>query len=158
MEKLEITTIVQAHQEEVWEFFRLHDNILLLAPPENEIRILHPPMPLYLEKDLEVSYKIKDPMGGFADWKARIIDFDPPHYLADEQMEGPFEYWKQEYYFRHLPYEGTEVRNVIYYTPLWGALGKLLDVVFVQNLLINLLEFRSEQLKKIFNPAETAVT
>lgn len=77
-------------------------------------------MPLYLEKDLEVSYKIKDPMGGFADWKARIIDFDPPHYLADEQMEGPFEYWKQEYYFRHLPYEGTEVRNVIYYTPLWG--------------------------------------
>jgi ligand-binding SRPBCC domain-containing protein len=158
MERLELSTVVQAHPDEVWEFFRQHDNILILAPPENEIRIIHPPMPVYLDKDLEVEYKIKNPVGGFTHWKARITGFDPPNYLADEQVEGPFENWKQEYFFRHLPYEGTEITNVIHYTPLWGALGKILDVVFVQNMLINMMEYRAEQLLKIFNPTEAEIS
>jgi ligand-binding SRPBCC domain-containing protein len=150
MERLELSTIVHADIQKVWEFYHLHDNILLLAPPENEVRIIHPPLPLFLEKDMVIDYKIKNPLGNFTDWKAKITDFDPPHFLADEQVEGPFEYWRQEYSFRVVA-NGTEVKNTLYYIPLWGKLGMMLDVVFVQNMLIDLLEYRSARMKELLN-------
>jgi len=151
MEKLELATKVNADILQVWEFFRIHDNIQYLSPPESEIQIIYPVSPVILSKDEIIHYKVKNPMGTYTTWKAIITDFEKPHFIADEQIEGLFSFWRQEYSFRQIPHEGTEIINTIYYEPPWGKLGKVINVVFAQSALIDLLEYRSSRLKELLN-------
>lgn len=63
-------------------------------------------------------------------WHARIVRFDPPRTIVDEQERGPFRYWRHTHAV--IPEgDGAMLVDVVAFRLLPGRAGRLLDALVV---------------------------
>lgn len=79
---------------------------------------------------------------------SRITEFDPPRRFVDEQVQGPFGYWRHEHRF-HPHAETTRMVDQVSYRMPLGVIGWLVDRSFLHRYLTRLLERRCQYLKVI---------
>lgn len=96
MPKFTAAVWIDAPVERVWEFHEREDALELLSPPWARPRILLRKGKLATGSRVEMQL----PVGGFhIRWLALHVDHENLRHFTDEQIAGPFRYWKHEHRF-----------------------------------------------------------
>lgn len=86
-------------------------------------------------------------------WRARISDFVWNSHFCDEQLRGPFAYWR---HCHHLLADdrdgvsGTLVRDHLEYALPCGWLGDIVHALFAKRQIAGIFRYRQKTLAKIF--------
>ena len=129
--------------ELVFEFFRRPENLGLVTPPWLKFKILSP-LPVELEKHGLIDYRIVV-KGIPVYWRTLIGDYAPPYRFVDEQLRGPYAYWRHEHLFES---EGGSTRmsdRVEYALPRWlpGTLEAAVHKRLVRPALEEIFDYRA---------------
>jgi ligand-binding SRPBCC domain-containing protein len=80
---------------------------------------------------------------------AKIETYAPPSHFADEQLSGPFTYWRHAHYFDADAHGGTIMRDLVDYQSPLGVLGVALDAFLLRRYMRRLICGRNKHLKEI---------
>ena len=86
--------------------------------------------------------------GFYLTHKSRITAMDLHNYFVDEMEEGKFKSFKHEHFFEEIDGFTYMIDKLKYETP-FGISGKLFDVLFLKNHLMNFLLERNKVLKEM---------
>ena len=115
--------LLPAAPEALFSFFMQPQNIRLLTPPGMRVQVVsttHDP----LAEGAEITY-IFHKFGLPLRWRARITDVQPGLQFTDEQLRGPFRYWRHCHRLIPAPGGGCTVQDDITLELPFGALGRL---------------------------------
>lgn len=145
---LERTTYVKENINEVFSFFSNAENLNKLTPPALGFRIITP-SPITIRKGTIIDYKIK--LNGIPfRWKSEITVWDPPHLFADEQLKGPYQYWRHEHKFEQKD-GGTLITDIVKYRSPGWIFEFIPHHLIVKKKINQIFDFRSEVIRQIFN-------
>lgn len=150
--------------DRVWAW---HENVRsalpALCPPGDDVRLESAPKHPPIVGD-EVIITAKGPLaalgigGGRMRWVARYVEVVPPHPVAfgaearfvDEQVTGPFGYWRHSHEFEALSDTTTRLLDrVTYRPPLWPA-SLPAELLFVRPKLRRMFAHRHRVLREVF--------
>lgn len=138
MRTLEFETTVAAPIDRVWHWHLDARRLEALSPPAMAVRIESAETPMREGSDVIVA--LKDPLGRPVRWEAKIVQIRPPHDVVfgrearfvDEQVEGPFRFWRHEHEFERVEEKTTRIVDRITYRPPLGPIGRLLDLLLLR--------------------------
>ena len=149
MTRYERTTRIDAPIDQVFHFHDDTQNLLKITPPNIKVQIESMGEP---GLGYEVILKVRQ-FGLFTmRWHVRITAYDPPKLMIDEQVSGPFSEWKQIREFREVD-GGTELTDVVEYTPPLGVLGRLADGLVINRQIRDMFSFRQAKTKELIEAA-----
>jgi len=129
--------------ERVFSFFECPENLGLVTPPALAFRQLTP-APLRMREGALIDYTIRR-FGLRLRWRTLISVYQPPGLFVDEQLLGPYSYWRHEHHFR-AEAGGTRMLDEVTY-----ALPNILPALLAQGLERRLVR---PQLDEIFQYRE----
>jgi ligand-binding SRPBCC domain-containing protein len=109
---LRTSTSLPLPREQVFPFFADSANLERITPPELRFRILSP-QPISMQEGTLIDYKLslfRVPLH----WQARISYWQPPIGFVDEQLHGPYRFWRHTHWF-HDGGEATIIEDVVRY-------------------------------------------
>lgn len=137
--------LVKAPLEEVFDFFVDSRNLTLLTPPTVKFRLLSID-PKITHQGQRLDFEIRPFIVRFH-WISEITEFVPPFRFVDEQIEGPYRYWRHDHHFRpHL--QGTIIRDQVSYELPLGLMGHIAHTLFVRQQIQRIFTYRRQQLEK----------
>jgi ligand-binding SRPBCC domain-containing protein len=152
MPRLEFLTEIDAPQEAVWKLHDSLDGLKQITPPGTKLRIINPPV--RLEKGIRFTLLLRQPPIPFPmRWEVVYTEYDPPLRFVDEQVKGPFAWWRHEHRFEPRPDGRTCLRDVVEYTPPFGILGKIADALFIRRQLTAMFAYRHRVTKQTLEAA-----
>jgi ligand-binding SRPBCC domain-containing protein len=78
---------------------------------------------------------------------SRITDMERPRRFVDEQVAGPFKYWRHVHSFE-AEEDGTRMLDRIDYEAPFGLLGHAVDRLLLNRYLTNLIAQRNDFIKQ----------
>lgn len=142
MHRLEHSQWLPVTPRIAFAFFERPENLALVTPPELGFDLLTP-LPLMMRDGAVIDYTIR--LTGLRwRWRTLITAYQPPLRFIDEQMLGPYSFWRHEHLFS-AEGEGTRMLDrVDYALPnlLPGWFSRWLDRVYVRPQLQRIFEHR----------------
>lgn len=134
--------------EEVFDFFSRAENLERITPKELNFKILRTSTP-GIEKGTILDYRLS--LHGIPfHWSSHIDQFNPPSGFSDEQMRGPYAYWRHEHEFE-VDGDSTIVRDKVQYEMPLGLLGETFGLYFVRKDLDRIFAYRRSQIEALLN-------
>ncbi len=139
---------IAAPLDRVWAF---HEDVLnslpLLSPPSDDARIERADLPPHVGTIVIIN--AKGPLGRIR-WVAKYVEHVPPHTVVfgeearfvDEQEAGPFKKWHHAHEFERIDEKTTRLVDRITYTPPYGPIGWIADVLFIRQKLNAMFRYR----------------
>lgn len=158
MQQIERTVEIHATIEQVFAFVTDIRNHSLVAPPETQEQLLDPgDVPLRLDSVVRMRARY----GGIR-WTlaTRITEFTPfdlesgTAYFRDEQISGPFAYWRHDHWFASTPDGGTLLADRFTYAAPLGPLGRLAEILWIDRRLRRLLDHMQAAQKQLLESGE----
>jgi len=138
--------------QEAFAFFEDPHNLALIAPPWLDFRITSPE-PIRMRKGAEITYRLRW-LGWPLRWKTVVTEYEPPFFFVDEQVSGPYAYWRHRHDFKPSEY-GALVSDLVDYALPFGSLGRLAHRVAVRRHLRDIFDYRQKALAGILMGAAT---
>ncbi|MEO8292495.1 MAG: SRPBCC family protein [Actinomycetota bacterium] len=79
---------------------------------------------------------------------SRIVELEPPHRFVDEQVDGPFAWFRHEHRFT-AEGDGTLMTDALSFAAPLGVVGAAAEVVFLRRYLRRLIERRNDHLRTL---------
>jgi ligand-binding SRPBCC domain-containing protein len=80
--------------------------------------------------------------------RVEVVEFERPNLLVDEMIEGTFKAFKHIHEF--VPHDsGTLVKDTIMWKSPFGILGRIIDSLFIERHLTDLVSGRNSRLKQL---------
>ena len=133
--------------EEVFSFFADAVNLQRLTPPELSFRILTP-LPIKIQVGTMIDYQLQLYGLPFS-WRTLITDWNPPVGFIDEQLKGPYRFWRHRHSFRDIA-GATEMTDQVEYSLPFPPFGELARPL-VRKQLERIFDFRELQIQEIFS-------
>jgi ligand-binding SRPBCC domain-containing protein len=127
---VEVVTIIAAPIERCFDLSRSLAAHTETTASTGERVLLGPGRDL-LELGDEVTFEAKH-LGVRQKLSARIVDFEPPSYFADEMTRGAFKSLRHEHRFLTIDKGETEMRDTLEFQSPLGWLGACFDKVFLR--------------------------
>jgi len=125
--------------------FRVIDNphnLAVITPPWLGFRIVT--RDLRMAEGARIDYTIS--WGGLRmRWRSLITEYDPPNSFVDEQVSGPYAFWRHRHTLSQTA-EGTVVADEVRYILPLGALGRLAHEGVVRRQLEGIFRYRQRAL------------
>lgn len=144
---------IPAPVPDVFAFFSRPENLAKLTPPELGFVILTP-SPVEMKTGALIDYTIRV-FGMRVRWTTLITAYDPGRSFVDEQLKGPYSYWRHSHRFEEAP-GGTMVRDEVRYALPFGPLGRLGHALVVKRRLDTIFGYRAMVIGTIFGEARRA--
>lgn len=113
--RLERRQTVPARLERVFPFFENPENLALITPPSLRCRLVMPG-PVTMQEGLLIDYTIR--LGGMpVRWRSVISLYEPPVCFVDEQVKGPYAYWRHMHRFESTALGTVLTDEVVYALP-----------------------------------------
>ncbi len=136
--------------EQAWDFFSSPVNLSVITPRELNFKILSAfNAGDKIHKGMLINYTVSPMLGIPLNWITRITEADEPEFFADEQLKGPYAYWRHEHYFKSIP-EGTEMNDIVQWRVPLGLLGDIANFLVVEQKVKKIFDFREKKLKELF--------
>jgi ligand-binding SRPBCC domain-containing protein len=144
--RLQCSMIVPATLGEVFGFFEDPRNLGRITPSWLNFRIVNPDG-VEMREGAEIDYVIRW-QGVPMKWQTRIVSYDPPRSFIDEQMRGPYRFWRHTHSFAECA-EGVAVSDCVDYRLPFGVFGRLAHAAIVQRQLIEIFRFRQSAIAAV---------
>lgn len=141
---LETEQFLPRPRAEVFELFSDAFELEGLTPPWLRFHVKTPP-PIRMAEGAEIDYRLRV-RGVPLAWRSRITVWEPPHRFVDEQLRGPYRWWRHEHRLEQVE-GGTLCCDHVEYQ-VYG--GRLVEALFVRHDLRRIFEFRSLRLVERF--------
>jgi ligand-binding SRPBCC domain-containing protein len=131
-------SVIRTTPEALFAFHELPDAFLRLIPPFEKVRVIQ------VTPSLEIgSPTIVDIRTGFLYIRFESLHtaYDPPHSFEDQQVRGPFKRWRHRHIVEPHP-DGALLIDDIEYTPPFGILGRIVDLIAIKPRLRKVFAFR----------------
>jgi len=145
MPVIKLETEIKAGQEIVFDLSRSIDLHKVSTEQTNEEAIAGVTAGL-IELGETVTWRAKH-FGIYQTLTSKITEYDYPSYFADEMVEGAFKRFKHEHILTTKNY-GTLLIDIFDYESPFGILGKIADVLFLENYMTNFLKKRNDTIKE----------
>jgi len=142
---------VPAPIADVFGFFSRPENLSKLTPPDLGFVILTPP-PIAMEAGARIDYTIRF-FGIGIRWTSLITAFEPGRSFVDEQLRGPYAFWRHSHRFEEAP-GGTTVSDEVLYALPFGPVGALAHALVVGRRLASIFDYRGHAVGAIFPEAD----
>lgn len=147
---LERQQVVARPLESVFPFFESPENLSRITPDSLDFRVLTPtPVPMNFGRVIDYTIRLK---GLKVRWRTLITDYEPPHFFSDEQINGPFSYWRHSHRFVDLGDRTRLIDHVTYGLPLWlpPVMVNLVNAQFVRPELAKIFDHREHTFRQMF--------
>jgi len=128
--------------EDVFPFFADAGNLERITPPWLRFRIVAAPDALGLGSLIDYRLRIR---GLPVRWRTEITAFEPPHRFVDDQLRGPYRWWRHEHLFEAVE-DGTRAVDRVDYAPTGG---RLVNRLLVQRDLERIFAYRQQVLRDV---------
>lgn len=132
---------------EVFAFFQDPKNLARITPKSLNFKNINP-YPVEMKEGIHIFYQIKV-KGIPIRWESVISKFDPPHLFIDEQVRGPYAFWRHIHRFQEEE-GGTVMEDEVTYALPWGPLGRMAHSLVVKKDLKSIFDYRQKVLNEIF--------
>ena len=144
--ELNLTQRIDAPLERVFDFFSKPENLAEITPSKLGFNILTP-SPILMKKGTLIDYTIR--LVGFpVRWRTLITFYDPPKKFIDEQIKGPYSFWRHTHTFKAIN-GGVEMKDIVRYVIPFGVLGRLLHFLWIKNDLKKIFNYRKQVIDKV---------
>lgn len=141
--RLDRKQTVPALLENIFAFFESPENLAMITPPSLGFRVITAG-PISMKQGRVIDYTIR--LGGLpVRWRSLISIYEPPFCFVDEQLKGPYAYWRHTHQFESCA-RGTKVRDeVVYALPaaLPAMVESMLHAVYVRPKLESIFDYRA---------------
>ncbi|HEY2894181.1 MAG TPA: SRPBCC family protein [Pirellulales bacterium] len=146
---LEAAQFVARPREVVFEFFSDASRLELLTPGWLKFQVLTPG-PIRISQGAVIDYRLR--LHGIPlHWQSRISVWEPPVRFVDEQVRGPYKFWRHEHRF-----EETQGGTLCHDRVEYGVPGgRIVNALFVRPDLAKVFAFRQQRLASFFAAGET---
>lgn len=135
------TLAVDLHK--VFPFFEKPENLALITPPDLRFRLVTT-SPVSMHEGAVIDYTLR--LGGIpVRWRSLISTYQPPTCFVDEQLRGPYAYWRHTHQFVSGT-SGTTVKDeIVYALPkgLTAIIEKIAHSLYVRPKLESIFDFRN---------------
>jgi ligand-binding SRPBCC domain-containing protein len=153
--RLTTSVVLPAARDELFAFFSDARQLEAITPPWLNFRVLDPDG-IVLREGTLINYRLRI-LGIPLRWQSRISVWQPNERFVDEQVVGPYRWWRHEHRFTDTPMagpagervQGTEITDTVEYgVPLAWVLHPLL----VRRDLLAIFAHRRQRMLELFPP------
>jgi ligand-binding SRPBCC domain-containing protein len=145
---LKSTLLLPITMEQAWDFFSSPQNLNEITPSDMTFNITSE-IPEKMYEGLIIAYKVSPILNIPLTWVTEITHIKEHSYFVDEQRKGPYRMWHHEHHFREVP-GGVEMTDILHYDVGKGIFGAIASVLFVENKVKQIFNFREKKLKEMF--------
>ena len=132
---------------ELFPFFADAGNLARVTPPELAFAF-ETELPIEMRVGAEIRYRLRL-WGVPFHWRTRIAAWDPPQGFVDEQVRGPYRFWRHTHSFRAAPGGGTIMLDRVEYALPFAPFGELAHFL-VRRQLERIFDYRSDAIAAQF--------
>ena len=132
-----------------WDFFSSPKNLALITPPKMDFKILTNIETEGIFQGQQIEYTVKPLLGISLNWKTEIGEISIHKFFTDKQLKGPYKVWEHTHTFTAQG-NGVLMKDEVIYKLPFGALGNLLNKLFIQHKIENIFSYRRDALHKLF--------
>ncbi len=145
--ELTARTVVPAPLGDVFDFFSRPENLGVMTPATMGFRIRERTM--HMTEGARILYSIR--LGPVpVRWKTRIEAWVGGSRFVDAQLDGPYHCWWHEHRFTADGPSRTIMEDRVLYTPPFGVVGRIANVLFIKGALRAIFAFRSDAIRLRF--------
>lgn len=141
--RLHSEVVLSAPLDTVFRFFADAHNLDRITPPFLRFVVLTPGS-INMQVGARIEYALRV-HGLPIRWTSEITVWDPPHRFVDQQIRGPYRWWRHEHRFEEIAGATRVIDDVEYVVP--G--GRLIHWLFVQRDLRRIFEHRRQALAQL---------
>jgi len=141
--------VVSGSMEDVWDFISSPGNLKRITPDYMGFEINSKNIPGKMYPGLIISYTVKPLLGMKMIWVTEITHVEEMRYFVDEQRIGPYSMWHHEHFIEPAG-EGVLMTDIVSYSPPFGFLGALANLIFIRKQLDSIFRYRENKLKELF--------
>jgi len=145
VERYQASVLIDAPINAVFHFHDDTRNLLRITPPGIRVSFTTSG-----DKGLGQNIHLKVRQFGLfsTSWHVRITQYEPPSLMVDEQVSGPFAYWKQTRLIRANGQQ-TELTDVVEYEAPFGLLGRFATWLVIRRQIASMFAYRQQATKRI---------
>jgi ligand-binding SRPBCC domain-containing protein len=134
--------------EQAWEFISNPNNLARITPTSLDFRIVSR-VPDQIHEGLLIEYRVRPLLGIQVKWVSVINNIQQPYMFTDEQLKGPYKYWKHTHLLKEVS-GGVMMEDKILYAPPMDGLFPWINKAFVLPQLNEIFDYRTKTLQKLF--------
>ena len=138
---------ISAPVADVFAFFSRPENLATLTPADLGL-VIHTPLPIEMMTGTQIEYTIRV-FGLPVRWTTLITAFDQGRSFIDEQLRGPYAFWRLSHRFEEAP-GGTTVSDEVLYALPFGPIGALARALVVGRKLESIFDYRARAVGALF--------
>lgn len=135
----------------IFDFLIRPANVVRLSPPDVQVRLLEGPPVVQLGSRVTIEARN---FGLRQRFSVQITEWEENERLTDEQIEGPFRFYRHSRRLEHKP-GGSRLVEIIEFSPPGGMLGMLLSAERLQRYLAELHEHRVSAMRGLLGISGT---
>lgn len=139
--------------EQAWDFFSSPANLNIITPESMKFSF-QSKLPENIYSGLVIHYKISPFPFMRVKWTTKITDVEKHVFFADEQLKGPYAYWRHEHYFTRVD-GGVKITDIVNYKIGKSMFGWIAGKLFVHNRVKEIFKFRREKLVDLFSKSKS---
>ncbi|MFM2094307.1 MAG: hypothetical protein RIS70_1431 [Planctomycetota bacterium] len=144
--RLETAVWLPQPRERLFEFFGDAFQLQSITPPWLHFEVLTP-APIQMAAGTLIDYRLRLRIVPLR-WRTLISEWNPPHSFVDEQLKGPYRWWRHRHEF--VPEsEGTTMRDIVDYGVPGG---RIIHAMLVRNDLAAIFAYRRQRMIELFGP------
>ena len=147
------TQKIPASIDQVWNFISQPGNLKQITPPSMGFEITSAGNTEKMYPGMIISYIVKPLLGIKTLWVTEITQVKTGEYFVDEQRIGPYKMWHHEHMIEAIE-GGVLMTDIVSYQPPFGWIGSLANMWLIRKKLIQIFDFRTLALEKIFGKWE----
>jgi ligand-binding SRPBCC domain-containing protein len=132
--------------EQAFSVFENPNNLLDVTPPWLNLRVTNP-QPVTMRAGAEIQHELRW-LGLPLRWTSRITVYEPPVRFVDEQIRGPYAFWRHQHTFEAID-GGTLVGDCVDYALPLRLCGSLAHALVVGRQLRRIFTFRQDAMARL---------
>ena len=140
---------IQEPIESVWDFISSPKNLKTITPDYMGFDITTENLPEKMYEGMIISYKVSPLIGIKTTWVTEITHVEENRYFVDKQRIGPYKLWHHQHFLEEKE-GGTLMIDIVSYSPPFGFIGSLLNIIAIRKKLTEIFDYRTQVLNELF--------